>query len=364
VSVEITTTNGAVADRKDGLAGVPLAVEPLKRKDFTSDQEVRWCPGCGDYAVLSAFQGFMPEAGIAKENTVLVSGIGCSSRFPYYVDSYGMHSIHGRAPAIATGVATSRPDLGVWVVTGDGDALSIGGNHLIHALRRNVNFTILLFNNRIYGLTKGQYSPTSEIGKVTKSTPHGSLDNPFNPISLALGAEATFVARTVDSDRKHLTSILKAAAEHRGASFIEIYQNCPIFNDDAFAAMKDRDSKADAIIPLTHGEPIIFGACDRLGVVRDSETGDFRIAEISEVGVENLVVHDENREDPSYAFGLSRLTTPGILERAPIGVFRKVDAPVYDDLARDQIASAQAGADHDENALQAMITGKDTWTVN
>jgi 2-oxoglutarate ferredoxin oxidoreductase subunit beta len=364
VSVEISTTNNGHRNggRQTGLAGVPLAVEPLNRKDFTSDQEVRWCPGCGDYAVLSAFQSFMPQAGIKKENTVIVSGIGCSSRFPYYVDSYGMHSIHGRAPAIATGVATARPDLGVWVVTGDGDALSIGGNHLIHALRRNVNFTILLFNNRIYGLTKGQYSPTSEIGKITKSTPMGSLDNPFNPISLALGAEATFVARTVDSDRKHLTSVLQAAADHRGSSFIEIYQNCPIFNDDAFSAIKEKDTAAEAIIPLTHGEPIIFGVDGRLGVIRDAETGDFKISEVAEVGVENIVVHDAHREDPSYAFGLSRLTTPGVLERAPIGIFRAVEAPAYDDLSRDQVAEAQQ-APHDADALQSMINGKDTWTV-
>ena len=221
-----------------GLAGKPLSITPLTKKDFTSDQEVRWCPGCGDYAVLATFQSMAANLGIKRENTVIVSGIGCSSRFPYYVDSYGMHSIHGRAPAIATGVALSRPDLNVWVVTGDGDALSIGGNHLIHALRRNVNMTILLFNNRIYGLTKGQYSPTSELGKVTKSTPYGSLDTPFNPVSLALGAEASFVARSIDSDRKHLTEVLTAAAEHRGTSLVEIYQNCPIFNDDAFATLK------------------------------------------------------------------------------------------------------------------------------
>ncbi|WP_091532655.1 2-oxoacid:ferredoxin oxidoreductase subunit beta [Microlunatus soli] len=360
-----TTTNGSNGqggDHRGGLAGVPLALEPLNRKDFTSDQEVRWCPGCGDYAVLSAFQGFMPDAGIKRENTVIISGIGCSSRFPYYVDSYGMHSIHGRAPAIATGVATARPDLGVWVVTGDGDALSIGGNHLIHALRRNVNFTILLFNNRIYGLTKGQYSPTSELGKITKSTPMGSLDNPFNPISLALGAEATFVARTVDSDRKHLTAMLTAAAEHRGASFIEIYQNCPIFNDDAFAAVKEKDSKAEAIIPLTHGEPILYGVDNRLGVIRDQQTGELKVAEVAEVGLENIVVHDAHNQDPSYAFGLSRLTTPGVLERAPIGIFRQVDAPAYDDLARDQVEQAQRGP-HDDDALQEMINGKDTWTV-
>jgi 2-oxoglutarate/2-oxoacid ferredoxin oxidoreductase subunit beta len=351
-----------------GLAGVPLALEPLNRKDFTSDQEVRWCPGCGDYAVLAAFQGFMPELGIRKENTVIVSGIGCSSRFPYYVDSYGMHSIHGRAPAIATGVATARPDTAVFVITGDGDALSIGGNHLIHVLRRNVNVTILLFNNRIYGLTKGQYSPTSEIGKVTKSTPMGSLDNPFNPVSLALGAEATFVARTIDSDRKHLTGVLKAAADHRGTSFVEIYQNCPVFNDDAFAAMKEPETSADAIIPLVHGQPIRFGAESvpgeggHLGVVRDPRTGQFSVVEVAEVGEAALVVHDAHLADPSYAFGLSRLTDAGVLHRAPIGIFRDVDAPAYDDLAREQVELARGHGDGEED-LQAMINGADTWLV-
>ena len=240
-------------------AGPDRRRQPQTGKDFTSDQEVRWCPGCGDYAVLKAVQGFLPDLGLRRENIVFVSGIGCSSRFPYYLDTYGMHSIHGRAPSIATGIATAREDLSVWVVTGDGDALSIGGNHLIHALRRNVNMTILLFNNRIYGLTKGQYSPTSEPGKITKSTPMGSVDHPFNPVSLALGAEASFVARTIDSDRKHLTAVLSAAAAHRGTSFVEIYQNCPIFNDGAFDAIKNPDTKADAIIPLVHGEPIRFG---------------------------------------------------------------------------------------------------------
>src|SRR6201747_272798 len=280
----------------------------LKAKDFKTDQEVRWCPGCGDYAILAAVQGFMPELGIPRQNIVFISGIGCSSRFPYYMNTYGMHSIHGRAPAIATGLSTSRPDLSVWVVTGDGDALSIGGNHLIHAMRRNVNLKILLFNNRIYGLTKGQYSPPSEPGKVTKSTPVGSVDYPFNPVSLALGAEATFVARTIDSDRKHLTSVLKAAAAHRGTSLVEIYQNCPIFNDGAFDAIKDRETSADAIIPLVQGEPIRFGVEGRLGVVRDDRTGELRIAEVAEVGVEALIVHDAHRQDPTYAFALSRLT--------------------------------------------------------
>jgi 2-oxoglutarate ferredoxin oxidoreductase subunit beta len=345
-----------------GLAGVPLSLEPLNRKDFTSDQEVRWCPGCGDYVVLAAFQGFMPELGIRRENTVIISGIGCSSRFPYYVDSYGLHSIHGRATAIATGVATAREDVAVFVITGDGDALSIGGNHLIHVLRRNVNLTILLFNNRIYGLTKGQYSPTSEIGKITKSTPMGSLDNPFNPVSLALGAEATFVARTIDSDRKHLTSVLRAATAHRGSSLVEIYQNCPIFNDGAFDAIKDPATSADAIIPLTHHEPIRFGVDGHLGVVRDPQTGTFSVVEVAGVGEDALAVHDAHLADPSFAFGLSRLTDAGVLHRAPIGIFRDVEAPTYDDLARDQVALA-ASLGNDDDALQAMINGGDTWTV-
>jgi 2-oxoglutarate ferredoxin oxidoreductase subunit beta len=345
-----------------GLAGVPLSLEPLNRKDFTSDQEVRWCPGCGDYAVLAAFQGFMPELGIKRENTVIVSGIGCSSRFPYYVDTYGLHSIHGRATAIATGVATAREDVAVFVITGDGDALSIGGNHLIHVLRRNVNVTILLFNNRIYGLTKGQYSPTSEIGKITKSTPMGSLDNPFNPVSLALGAEATFVARTIDSDRKHLTSVLRAATAHRGSSLVEIYQNCPIFNDGAFDAIKDPATSADAIIPLTHGEPIRFGVDGHLGVVRDQRNGSLSVAEVAEVGEDALAIHDAHLADPSFAFGLSRLTDAGVLHRAPIGIFRDVDAPTYDDLARDQVALA-ASLGNDDDALQTMINGGDTWSV-
>ena len=246
--------------RLASLTLVPRAATRSAAKDFKSDQEVRWCPGCGDYAILAAFQAFLPELEVPRENIVVISGIGCASRLPYYVNSYGMHSIHGRAPAIATGLSASRPDLSVWVITGDGDALSIGGNHLIHALRRNVNIKILLFNNRIYGLTKGQYSPTSERGKVTKSTPFGSLDHPFNPVSLALGADASFVARTIDSDRRHLTSVLRAAADHQGAAFIEIYQNCPIFNDDAFAPLKETSAPGERLIKLEHGEPVRFGA--------------------------------------------------------------------------------------------------------
>ena len=343
---------------RSGLSGVPLSLTPLNRKDFTSDQEVRWCPGCGDYAVLATFQGLMPQLGIRRENTVIISGIGCSSRFPYYVDSYGMHSIHGRAPAIATGVAVSRPDLAVWVVTGDGDALSIGGNHLIHALRRNVNITIMLFNNRIYGLTKGQYSPTSELGKVTKSTPVGSVDAPFNPVSLALGAEASFVARTVDSHRGHLTDVLTAAISHRGASLVEIYQNCPIFNDGAFDDLKSADG---GLIPLRHGEPVLFGPEKSLGVVRGPD-GGLRVAPVAEVGLEAVVVHDAHRADSGLAFELSRLTDTGVLHHAPIGIFRDVQRPAYDDLARAQVSMAPDPAER-VTALQRLIAGGDTWTV-
>jgi 2-oxoglutarate ferredoxin oxidoreductase subunit beta len=352
-----------------GLAGVPQADAPQNRKDFTSDQEVRWCPGCGDYAVLSAVQGFLPDLGLRRENIVFVSGIGCSSRFPYYLDTYGMHSIHGRAPAIATGLATSRGDLSVWVVTGDGDALSIGGNHLIHALRRNVNLTILLFNNRIYGLTKGQYSPTSEIGKVTKSTPMGSVDTPFNPVSLALGAEATFVARTIDSDRAHLTSVLSAAAAHRGTALVEIFQNCPIFNDGAFDAINKKAS-ADTdggVIPLVNGQPIRFGAVgpDGLGtkgVVRDPRTGGVLV--VDEVGADDeVLVHDAHADDATTAWALSRLTDAGHLHRAPIGIFRQVDRPTYDDLVRDQVHTATQGTPDRDAALSGLLTSGDTWTV-
>jgi 2-oxoglutarate/2-oxoacid ferredoxin oxidoreductase subunit beta len=344
-----------------GLRDVPTADAPQNRKEFTSDQEVRWCPGCGDYAVLAAVQGFLPDLGLKRENIVFVSGIGCSSRFPYYLDTYGMHSIHGRAPAIATGLATTRKDLSVWVVTGDGDALSIGGNHLIHALRRNVNMTILLFNNRIYGLTKGQYSPTSEPGKVTKSTPMGSLDNPFNPVSLALGAEGTFVARTIDSDRKHLTHVLSAAAAHRGTSFVEIYQNCPIFNDGAFDSIKDNESKADSIIPLVHGEPIRFGSEGGLGVVRDPKSGGVRI--VADPDPEDVLVHDAHATDPTTAFALSRLTDAGVLSHAPIGIFRQIEQPTYDDQAREQIATAGQGTPDRTEALAGLLSSGDTWTV-
>ncbi len=332
----------------------------LKAKDFKSDQEVRWCPGCGDYAILAAVQSFLPELGIPKENICFVSGIGCSSRFPYYLTTYGMHSIHGRAPAIATGLATSRQDLSVWVVTGDGDALSIGGNHLIHALRRNVNLKILLFNNRIYGLTKGQYSPTSEVGKITKSTPMGSIDYPFNPLSLALGAEATFVARTIDTDRKHLTEVLQAAASHEGSAFIEIYQNCNIFNDGAFDLLKDAASRDDELIRLVDGEPIVFGADGEHAVVRNSH-GGLKIVPTASVDADEIVIHDAHSSDTATAFALTRLSDPETLHHTPIGVLRHVERPSYDRLMGDQMAAA---LENGPGNLQNLISGSDTWTID
>ena len=337
-----------------GLVGVPTADEPQKAKDYKSDQEVRWCPGCGDYVVLNAVQSFLPTLGLKRENIVFVSGIGCSSRFPYYMNTYGMHSIHGRAPAIATGLAVARPDLSVWVVTGDGDALSIGGNHLIHTLRRNVNLKILLFNNRIYGLTKGQYSPTSEEGKVTKSTPLGSLDHPFNPVSLALGAEATFVGRAVDSDRAGLTEVLRQAAEHRGSALVEIYQNCPIFNDGAFDVLKDADEAARRIINVVDGQPITFGNGE-YAVVRDGF--GLAVAKTADVSPADVVVHDAS--DLNLAFALSRLSTQD-LQHTVTGVFRNTARTTYDDAARAQVEQAKAAKPAD---LRALLHGKDTWTV-
>ncbi|MER5911139.1 2-oxoacid:ferredoxin oxidoreductase subunit beta [Streptomyces sp. NPDC001982] len=356
----------------EALSLVPKAEARQSMRDFKSDQEVRWCPGCGDYAILAAVQGFMPELGLARENIVFVSGIGCSSRFPYYMNTYGMHSIHGRAPAIATGLATTRRDLSVWVVTGDGDALSIGGNHLIHALRRNVNLKILLFNNRIYGLTKGQYSPTSEVGKITKSTPMGSLDAPFNPVSLAIGAEASFVARTIDSDRKHLTEVLRAAAAHPGTALIEIYQNCNIFNDGAFDALKEKTSD-EALIRLEHGRPIRFGGGGTSrsseaesgggsrGVVRNPHTGDLQVVTVTPENEAQILVHDAHATSPTTAFALSRLADPDTLHHTPIGVFRSVDRPVYDTQMADQLDTAVE--QNGKGDLATLLAGGDTWTV-
>jgi 2-oxoglutarate ferredoxin oxidoreductase subunit beta len=343
-----------------GLDGVPTTDEKQTAKDYTSDQEVRWCPGCGDYAVLAAVRQFLPTLGIRRENTVFVSGIGCSSRFPYYLNTYGMHSIHGRAPAIATGLAVTRPDLSVWVVTGDGDALSIGGNHLIHALRRNVNLKILLFNNRIYGLTKGQYSPTSEEGKVTKSTPMGSVDHPFNPISLALGAEATFVGRALDSDRKGLTEVLGAAAAHRGSALVEIFQDCPIFNDGSFDVLRKGDDALERVIPVRHGEPIRFGpeADDGRGSYAVVQEGfGLTVAKIDEVDADQVVVHDAT--DHNLAFALSRLSDQD-LNHTVTGIFRNTDRVTYDDAARAQLTEARTKGAGD---LQQLLNGRDTWTI-
>ncbi len=336
------------------------AIPVTTRKDWTSDQEVRWCPGCGDYSILAAVQMLMPELGVRRESTVFLSGIGCAARFPYYMNTYGMHSIHGRAPAIATGLATTRPDLDVWVVTGDGDALSIGGNHLIHALRRNVNMTILMFNNQIYGLTKGQYSPTSEVSKVTKSTPFGSLDTPFNPISLAIGAEASFVARTHDMDRAHMQEMFRRAHDHRGAAFVEVYQNCNVFNDGAFEKITGRDVRASMLIPLSHGEPIRFGADNERGVVQRSD-GRLEIVDVAEVGEDALLVHDEAREDAGLAFSLSRLAS-GPHEPTPIGVFRAVERPEYGEEMSRQIVRAQE--QRGVGDLDTLLRSGSTWTVD
>jgi 2-oxoglutarate ferredoxin oxidoreductase subunit beta len=325
----------------------------LTAKDYKTDQEVRWCPGCGDYAILAALQSFMPELDVPKENIVFISGIGCAARFPYYMETYGMHSIHGRAPAIATGLATSRPDLSVWVVTGDGDSLSIGGNHLIHALRRNVNIKILMFNNEIYGLTKGQYSPTSPLGTRTKSTPMGSLDWPFNPLSLAIGAEASFVARAIDTDRAHLTETLRAAAAHRGSAFVEIFQNCNIYNDGAFDFV--REDKTNRIY-LEHGKPIRFGD-DREKGVRQRGDGSVEIVDVTDEA--ELLLHDAHHVEPSAAFALSRLTQSTV-NATPIGIFRDVVRPVYDDLMSEQLETARAQQQGD---VAALLQAGDTWTI-
>jgi len=334
-------------------------VTTTTRKDWASDQDVRWCPGCGDYAVLAAVQSLMPELGLQRETTVFISGIGCSSRFPYYMNTYGVHSIHGRALAMATGLAVSRPDLDVWVVTGDGDGLSIGGNHLIHALRRNVNLTILLFNNQIYGLTKGQYSPTSEEGKVTKSTPFGSVDHPFNPISVALGAEATFVARTHDMDRAHMMEVFRRAHDHRGAGFVEIYQNCNVFNDGAFEKVTAREARGQMLIPLVHGQPVRFGAAGEKGVVVDNQ-GRARIVDVAAVGEGAVLVHDEARPEPGLAFLLSRLAR-GPYEPTPIGVFRAVERPDYGALVNRQVL--QAHERRGPGDLAQLLSSATTWDV-
>jgi 2-oxoglutarate ferredoxin oxidoreductase subunit beta len=329
----------------------------LTRKDFVSDQDVRWCPGCGDYSILAQVQKVMPELGVPRERIVFISGIGCSSRFPYYMNTYGFHSIHGRAPAIATGLKVVRPELSVWVVTGDGDGLSIGGNHLIHALRRNVGLKILLFNNRIYGLTKGQYSPTSEQGKVTKSTPMGSIDYPFNPISVALGSDGGFVARSIDVEAKHLQSIIRRAYEHPGAAFVEILQNCNIFNDGAFESLTDKETKSDAQLLLENGQPLIFGKNRDRGIRMRGHS--LEVVQLGNGMTESdLVVHDET--DPTLSFLLSHMEPPEF--PTPVGVFRAVKRATYEELTTKQLGTSKQRLG--EGDLTELLSGGDTWIVD
>ena len=332
----------------------------LTKADFSSDQEVRWCPGCGDYAILNNVQKVMPDLGIPREKIVFVSGIGCSSRFPYYMNTYGFHSIHGRAPAVATGIKAANPELSVWVITGDGDALSIGGNHFMHAIRRNLDMNYILFNNRIYGLTKGQYSPTSEFGKKTKSTPMGVIDYPVNPASLAIASEATFVARTIDIDVKHLGAVVNAAARHKGVSFVEVYQNCNIFNDGAFDYFAERSVRSDNMIYLEHGKPMVFGKNHDKGIRMNGAH-----PEVVQLGGEtgltenDLLVHDIYLKDPSVAFMLARMEHPEFPQ--PVGIFRDVERETYEDLMAGQIEAAISKSG--PGSLEKLINSGDMWTV-
>jgi len=330
----------------------------LKPGDYASDQDVRWCPGCGDYSILAQMKKVLAKMEAPLEKTVFVSGIGCSSRFPYYVNTYGMHSIHGRAPAVATGLKVCRPELDVWVITGDGDALSIGGNHLMHVLRRNLDINIVLFNNRIYGLTKGQYSPTSPLGKVTKTSPMGSPDNPLRPLSIALGCEATFVARSIDTYTKHLVSVLERAAKHHGTSFVEVYQNCNIFNDGAYRYATDKATKHDTVLDLQHGKPLVFGKDGQKGIRLHGM--DPEIVELGKgITEDDLLFHDEKAAEPSLAYLLSRMRQPEFPE--PIGVFRDIDAPVFNDRINDQIELDRTKRGVGD--LQSLFNSGETWTV-
>lgn len=334
------------------------SLEQLTPKDFASDQEVRWCPGCGDYSILAQVKRIMPLLNVPKENVVFVSGIGCASRFPYYMKTYGIHGIHGRAPAIATGVKVANRKLQVWVVMGDGDALSIGGNHLLHTLRRNVDLKMLLFNNRIYGLTKGQYSPTSELGKRTKSTPFGSLDNPVHPLSVAIGAEATFVARSIDADVKHLAETLQRAGEHKGSAFVEIYQDCNVFNHKAFEYATDKTARPDNTLYLEHGKPMIFGKERNKGIRLNGEKPE--VVEVGNgVAVDDLLIHDERAAEPTLAFLLSRMRQPEFPE--PMGVLRAVQQPTYDEQVDQQLE--QVIAKLGPGSLEAMFNEGDSWEV-
>ena len=336
-----------------------LEMPKYTSRDFSSHQDVRWCPGCGDYSILAQTQRIMPDLGIPRHNMVFVSGIGCSSRFPYYMNTYGFHSIHGRATAIASGLKLSRPDLSVWVVTGDGDGMSIGGNHMIHLLRRNFDIKVLLFNNQIYGLTKGQYSPTSEKGKRTKSTPQGSLDYPFNPAALALGASATFVARTLDRDPKHMQAMLKRAADHKGTSFLEIYQNCNVFNDGAFFQFTEKDTKEDNVVFLEHKKPLIFGRNKDKGIRLDGFTPTVVSLAEGKFSADDLLVHDET--DTTLSFILADMTYKAHLPR-PVGVFLSEVRPTYEDMMIDQIASARSK--RGEGDMDKLFRSGETWTIS
>lgn len=338
------TTNGAVK---------------LTRKDFTSDQEVRWCPGCGDYSILAQVQKVMPELGVPKENIVFISGIGCSSRFPYYMNTYGFHTIHGRAPSVATGVKLANPDLQVWVITGDGDALSIGGNHFMHALRRNVDLKIVLFNNRIYGLTKGQYSPTSELGKINKSAPMGVIDHPINPLSLALAAEATFIGRSFDINPTHLSTMIERLAKHKGSGIIEVYQNCNIFNDGAFKSFTEREVRDDRMIVLEHDKPLLFGKQKNKGIRLNGLKPEVVTVGENGITVDDLLVHDENSTDPALAYILGRLEAPEF--PVPIGVFRSVQRPTYETLLQDQISRAVTTKGAGD--LKKLLNSGETWVI-
>ncbi|MBW2287160.1 MAG: 2-oxoacid:ferredoxin oxidoreductase subunit beta [Deltaproteobacteria bacterium] len=333
----------------------------LTQKDFATDQDVRWCPGCGDYSILANVQRVMPEFGIPRENFVFISGIGCSSRFPYYMNTYGMHTIHGRAPAFAAGVKASRPELSVWVVTGDGDGLSIGGNHLLHAIRRNIDYQILLFNNRVYGLTKGQYSPTSRIGMKTKSTPDGSIDYPVDPIKFALGASATFVARTVDVDAKHLQQTLRRAHEHKGTAFVEILQNCPVFNDNEWIEVENKKTRSEAALVLEDGQPLVTGSKgQRRGIrIENGIPSVVKLGDEEDPVAAGVAVHNERHDSPAYAFALASLERPNF--PIPIGVFRSVERPAYDEMLSNQVT--QAIEKRGEGDLHALLHSGDTWTV-
>jgi 2-oxoglutarate ferredoxin oxidoreductase subunit beta len=334
-----------------------MSLPVLKAADFASDQDVRWCPGCGDYSILAQMKKVLPEVGVPREKIVFISGIGCSSRFPYYINTYGMHSIHGRAPTFATGLKSTRPDLMVWVITGDGDALSIGGNHFIHALRRNLDINIILFNNRIYGLTKGQYSPTSTEGQVTKSTPMGSIDHPISPLSLALAAEATFVARSIDAYVKHLGQTLRRAAAHKGTSLVEVYQNCNVFNDGAMAYAQEKKQRAGNVVELEHGKPLVFDE-GKKGIRMVGN--HLEVVSTEDVPMDDLLIHDEKDPNPSIHMMMARMSHPKMPE--PIGVLRAVEGiPTYDDQinAQVEIAKEKKG----EGDLDTLFASGDTWEV-